>query len=58
MREQIIETAISRGLFSIWWTVFNGDIDMRRRLREAFTGTHAGSFDVEENPIRRDGGQM
>ena len=58
MREQIVETAITRGMFSIWWTVFAGDIDMRRRLRKAFIGTHGASFDINENPIPRDGGQL
>ena len=58
MREQIIDTAVNRGMFSIWWTVFACDVDMRRRLREAFVGTHAGSFDANENPVPRAGGQL
>lgn len=58
VRELIVENAIGRGMFSIWWTAFAGDIDMRRRLREAFIGTHGASFDVSENPIPRAGGQL
>ena len=58
MREQIVETAVNRGMFSIWWTVFAGDVDMRRRLREAFEGTDAGSFDTNENLVPRAGGQL
>ena len=58
MREQIVETAIGRGMFCIWWTVFAGDVDMRRRLRGAFVGTHAASFDINENPVPRAGGQL
>ena len=58
VRELIVENAIARGMFSIWWTVFAGDIDMRRRLREAFTGTHGASFDIDENPVPRIGGQL
>ena len=58
MREQIVETAIARGMFCIWWTVFAGDVDMRRRLRGAFVGTHAASFDINENPVPRAGGQL
>ena len=58
MREQIVDTAVNRGMFSIWWTVFTGDIDMRRRLREAFTGTHGASFDINENLVPRAGGQL
>lgn len=58
MREKIVVNATSRGMFSIWWTVFAGDVDMRRRLREAFTGTHGASFDANENPVPRVGGQL
>jgi hypothetical protein len=58
VRELIVENALGRGMFSIWWTVFAADIDMRRRLREAFIGTHDASFDVNENPVPRAGGQL
>lgn len=58
VRELIVENALGRGMFSIWWTVFAGDIDMRRRLREAFIGTHGASFDVNESPVPRAGGQL
>ena len=58
MREQIVETAIARGMFCIWWTVFAGDVDMRRRLREAFVGTDMASFAINENPVPRAGGQL
>ena len=57
-RQLVVKNATARGMFSIWWTVFVGDVDMRRRLREAFVGTHGGSFDVSENPVPRDGGQL
>ncbi len=58
VRELIVDVATSRGQFSIWWTVFAGDVDMRRRLREAFVGTHVGSFDINENSVPRTGGQL
>ena len=58
VRELIVEIALSRGEFSIWWTAFAGDVDMRRRLRLAFTGTHRASFDINENPVFRAGGQL
>jgi uncharacterized protein (TIGR02646 family) len=58
VRNLIVEVATGRGEFSIWWTVFAGDADMRRRLREAFSGTHPASFDVDENPVFRAGGQL
>jgi uncharacterized protein (TIGR02646 family) len=58
VRELIVETAIGRGMFSIWWTVFAGDADMRRRLREAFIGTDAGSFNGNEDAVPRQGGSL
>ena len=58
VRALIVENVIARGMFSIWWTVFEDDVDMRRRLREAFVGTHAASFDTNENPVLRVGGQL
>ena len=58
IRELIVDNAVSRGEFSIWWTVFAGDVDMRRRLRLAFTGTHEASFDSNEDLVPRRGGQL
>ena len=58
VRELIVENAIARGMFSIWWTVFAGDVDIRRRLREAFIGTHGKSFDSNENLVPRAGGRL
>lgn len=58
VRELIVENAIARGMFSIWWTAFAGDVEMRRRLREAFLGTDAGCFDTNEDLVARDGGQV
>lgn len=58
MREVIVENALGRGMFSIWWTVFAGDVDMRRRLREAFIATDAGCFDANEDIVARVGGQL
>lgn len=57
-RELITEVATARGEFSIWWTVFAGDIDMRRRLRETFVGTHGASFNPNEDVLPRVGGQL
>ncbi len=58
VRELIVENAVGRGMFSIWWTVFAADIDMRRRLREAFPGTHGASFNGVEDLVPRAGGQL
>lgn len=54
----LIVAAATKGMFSVWWTVFSGDVDMRRRLREAFVGTDPASFDAGENPVARPGGQL
>jgi hypothetical protein len=45
-------------MYSIFWTVFEGDVDIRRRLREAFIGTPADCFDLNENLLPRPGGQL
>ena len=58
VRELIVENAIPRGMFSIWWTVFEGDVDMRRRLREAFIGTASNCFNGNEDAIPRQGGKL
>ena len=58
VRELIVENALGRGMFSIWWTVFAGDVDMRRRFREAFVGTHGASFDLNEDLVARAAGQI
>jgi uncharacterized protein (TIGR02646 family) len=58
VRELIVDNAISRGMFSIWWTVFADDVDMRRRLREAFVGTANNCFNANEELQARAGGQV
>lgn len=58
MREQIVETALGRGMFSIWYHAFIGDADMRRRLRQAFVGTAFDCFDPNEDLLPRPGGQV
>ncbi|MEM7518986.1 MAG: HNH endonuclease [Planctomycetota bacterium] len=48
LRRQIVRTAEATGFFSIWMSVFEGDIDMRIRLVKAFPGTEeSGCFDLE-----------
>ena len=58
VRELIVDVATGRGEFSIWWTIFAGDFDMRRRLRSGFVGTHGASFDINEDLLARSGGQV
>lgn len=57
-RMDIVEMACERGFWSVWMTVFQDDIDMRRRLIEAFKGTSTSCFDENTQPIQRIGGQI
>ena len=58
MREQIIDTAVSNGYWSIWMTVFADDADMRRRLIAAYPGTATACFDDHGLVIARPGGRL
>ena len=53
MREQIVDTATSRGFFSVWMTVFREDSDMLLRFIDAFPGTSRFCFDPQGRPIPR-----
>lgn len=58
MRDQVVKTATSEGFWSVWMTVFAGDVDMKRRFCEAFPGTASDCFDNDYNPVRRPGGAL
>ncbi|MDY7230291.1 HNH endonuclease [Hyalangium rubrum] len=58
MRQCIIEQATALGYWSIWMTVFSADSDMRQRLIAAFTGTSAGCFDMQTQPVARPSGAL
>jgi uncharacterized protein (TIGR02646 family) len=58
VRELIVENAVGRGMFSIWWTVFAGDKDMRRRFRLAFKNTEINCFNAAEEPVCHPTGQI
>jgi uncharacterized protein (TIGR02646 family) len=58
VRSLVIEVAKGRGMYSIFWTVFHGDADIRKRLREAFAGTSHACFDANEELLPRPGGQI
>lgn len=53
LKRATVRTALARGFFSIWMTVFDSDADMRIRLIEAFAGTgDSGCFDpVTTRPV-------
>lgn len=53
LREQIEDTATSSGCFSIWMTIFEDDVDMRRRFIEKFVGTSGECFDDAYNACPR-----
>ena len=57
-QRDLIVMLAAQGIFSVWWTVFASDVDMRRRLRQAFLGTCPNSFDANENLQPRPGGQL
>jgi uncharacterized protein (TIGR02646 family) len=57
MRDQIVDTAASRGMFSIWMKAFEDDADMRERLIRRFAGTASDCFDDDQRPVPRPGGQ-
>lgn len=56
LREQVVESAVLRGSFGIWYTVVGFDPDMRQRLIAAFRGTPANCFDAAALPVPRPGG--
>lgn len=39
LKRQILANAVSGGFFSVWMTVFSTEVEMRRRLIDAFSGT-------------------
>lgn len=51
----IIDLAVSRGFFSVWFTVFKEHSDVRKALIQNFVGTTAECFDPQNNynPILR-----
>ena len=57
-RELAVEVCMGKGMLSIWYTVFEGDADMRRRLIEAFPGTAPDCFDANADPVARPGGKL
>ncbi|MEQ8997329.1 MAG: hypothetical protein RID53_12610 [Coleofasciculus sp. B1-GNL1-01] len=58
MREQIVETAKTRGFWSVWMTVFVEDTDMLKRFIHAFPGTCKTCFNDQFQPIPRPGGAL
>ncbi len=58
MRAQIARTALARGGFGIWHTVFQGDCEMLGRLINAFPGSAIDCFDIHGSVCKRPGGRL
>jgi hypothetical protein len=58
MREQIVDTALARGFWSIWMIVFQDDIDMLNRFIQEFPGTCRQCFNQQGQPVHRQGGAL
>jgi hypothetical protein len=58
MRSQVVDTAVAKGYWTIWMTVFAQDSAMRLLLIQAFKGTSATCFDPHTAPVPRPGGEL
>lgn len=58
MRRQIVLTALGRGYFSVWMTVFATDANMKLAFIREFPGTDPSCFDPNGNPVPRPNGQI
>lgn len=58
MREQIVDTAVAKGFWSVWMTVFSHDANMRQRFIDAMPGTARNCFDAQTMPIARVNGYV
>ena len=58
MRQQIVETCVAGGYWSVWMTVFADDADMRQRFIDAMPGTAKNCFDEDVQAITRPGGRI
>lgn len=51
LRRQIVRTAVAQGFFSIWMTVFEDNLVIRRLLIQEFVGTAMDCFDAEATAV-------
>jgi len=58
MREQIVDTATTRGFWSVWMSVFRQDTDMLERFINAFEGTCRLCFDDQFQLVPRPRGAL
>lgn len=58
MREQIVDTAMASGFWSVWMTVFESDSDILQRFIQRFPGTCTDCFDDQSQPVPRSGGSL
>lgn len=59
MRQQILQTALCKGFWSVWMTVLGDDAQMRKMLLQGFPGTAwRECFDPAGNPVCRPDGKI
>lgn len=58
LRAAVLDLALARGCFPIWYTVFADDADMLARLRAGFPRTALDCFDSQGRPVSRPGGAL
>jgi uncharacterized protein (TIGR02646 family) len=58
LRDQIIDTALAKGHWSIWFTLFDGLPDILIRLARECTGTALDCFDEQMQLVPRTGGAV
>jgi len=57
-REDAAIIANERGMFSVWMSVFDSDIEMKKLLIQKFQGTATDCFDGNGNAVARPSGQL
>lgn len=53
--DTIVDLAVSKGFFTVWMTVFEGEFNVRQALINNFEGTATSCFDSITNPVNRNG---
>lgn len=56
--KQMLEKAKLAGFFSVWMNVFQDEEIVRKRLIETFLGTDKNSFNINGEPILRNGSKI
>lgn len=54
----LVLIALGFGFWSVWMTVFNSHMSIKEELIEKFPGTCNECFDVNYDPVPRNGGEI